>query len=227
MRRGAAVNQPDERVKARVPDPAPLLYGIVDGGYVADGAMPDMAGALIRGGAGILQLRAKGREPADIARLGRVILPICRAAGVPFIINDYPVIAAEIGADGVHIGQEDGTLAQTREVVGPDAIVGRSTHSLEQARAAEAEGFDYLGFGPLFPTGTKPGRPAIGLDAIAAAAREIRRPLYGIGGVNQSTLPAVLAAGARRVVVVSALLQADDPESATRQIVESLRAHSA
>lgn len=204
------------------PATAPVLYGIVDAGYVADEAMPAMARALIRGGAGILQLRAKGREPADITRLARGILPVCRDAGVPFIINDHPAIAAEVGADGVHIGQDDGSLAGTRRVVGPHAIVGRSTHSLSQALAADAEGFDYLGFGPLFPTGTKPGRPAIGLDAIASAMREVRRPLYCIGGINESTLPGVIAAGARRVVVVSALLLADDPEAAARRIVDRL-----
>lgn len=201
---------------------APALYAIVDGGYVADEAMPAMARALIRGGAGILQLRAKGRAPADITRLARQLLPICREAGVPFIINDHPHVAAEVGADGVHIGQDDGILEETRAIVGPDAIIGRSTHSLEQALAADAEGFDYLGFGPLFPTGTKPGRPAIGLGHIATAMREVRRPLYCIGGINDSTLPSVLAAGARRVVVVSALLLADDPENAARNIVERL-----
>jgi thiamine-phosphate pyrophosphorylase len=201
---------------------APALYAIVDGGYVADSDMPAMARALIRGGAGILQLRAKGRAPAEISRLGRELLPICREAGVPFIINDHPHIAAEIGADGVHIGQDDGTLETVRAIVGPDSIIGRSTHSLEQALAADAEGFDYLGFGPLFPTGTKPGRPAIGLDHIATAMRDVRRPLYCIGGINDSTLAAVLAAGARRVVVVSALLMADDPEDATRRVLGSL-----
>jgi thiamine-phosphate pyrophosphorylase len=201
---------------------APALYAIVDGGYVADGDMPAMARALIRGGAGILQLRAKGREPAAIARLARELLPICREAGVPFIINDHPHIAAETGADGVHIGQEDGTLENVRAIVGSDAIIGRSTHSLAQALAADAEGFDYLGFGPLFPTGTKPGRPAIGLDHIATAMREARRPLYCIGGINESTLADVLAAGARRVVVVSALLMANDPEDAARKVIGSL-----
>lgn len=205
------------------PETAPVLYGIVDGGYVADEAMPAMARALIRGGAGILQLRAKGRAPADITRLARQLLPICRDAGIPFIINDHPHIAAEIDADGVHIGQDDGSLEATRTIVGPESIIGRSTHSLEQAIAADAEGFDYLGFGPLFPTGTKPGRPAIGLDHIATALGQVRRPLYCIGGINQTTLPSVLAAGARRIVVVSALLQAEDPENATRKIVEMMR----
>jgi thiamine-phosphate pyrophosphorylase len=201
---------------------APALYAIVDGGYVADGDMPAMARALIRGGAGIVQLRAKGRAPADITSLARELLPICRDAGVPFIVNDHPHIAAEIGADGVHIGQDDGTLEETRAIVGPDAIIGRSTHSLAQALAADAEGFDYLGFGPLFPTGTKPGRPAIGLDHIATAMREVGRPLYCIGGINESTLADVLAAGARRVVVVSALLMANDPEGAARKVIGSL-----
>jgi thiamine-phosphate pyrophosphorylase len=200
------------------PETAPALYAIVDGGYVADQTMPAMARALIRGGAGLLQLRAKGRSRDDITRLARQLLPICRDAGVPFIINDHPLIAAETGADGVHIGQDDGTLEATRAIVGPESIIGRSTHSLEQAIAADSEGFDYLGFGPLFPTGTKPGRPAIGLDHIATASSQVRRPLYCIGGINDATLPAVLAAGARRVVVVSALLRANDPAMAARAI---------
>lgn len=211
-------------MKANKPDlyPAPPLYAIVDGAYVADAAMPAMTRALLAGGAGILQLRAKGRAPADIARLGRQLLPLCRDAGVPFIINDFPHIAADIGADGVHIGQDDGTLEETRAIVGPNALIGRSTHSLAQAREAGKDGFDYLGFGPLFPTGTKPGRPAIGLDYISTATREADRPLYCIGGINSSTLPAVLAAGARRIVVVSAILQSPEPEETTRAFVQAM-----
>jgi len=142
------------------------------------------------------------------------------APGVPFILNDYPVLAAEIGAAGVHLGQDDGTPGAARLVMGPDRIIGRSTHSLDQARAALAEGFDYIGFGPLFPTPTKAGRPAIGLDDIAAMEREVggHIPAFCIGGIKRSNLTQVLAAGARRVVIVSDLLLAADVRAAAREV---------
>jgi thiamine-phosphate pyrophosphorylase len=139
---------------------------------------------------------------------------------VPFIINDYPEIAAQLGADGVHLGQDDGDLAAVKKIVGDETMIGRSTHSLDQARRAAAEGADYLGFGPLFPTGTKPGRPAIGLTDIATVYTELRLPIFCIGGINQTTLPSVIGAGARRIVVVSALLQANDIAAATRALKE-------
>jgi thiamine-phosphate pyrophosphorylase len=137
------------------------------------------------------------------------------------IVNDHPELAVEVGADGVHLGQDDGSLAEARRVVGPERIVGRSTHSPEQARAALEEGFDYIGFGPLFPTPTKLGRPGIGLADVAAVEREIggRIPVFCIGGIKRGNLADVLAAGARRVVIVSELLTAPDVAAATREVV--------
>jgi len=181
---------------------------------------------LLGGGAGLLQLRAKGHELALIERVARQLLPLCRAAKVPFILNDHPELAALVDADGVHIGQDDGTLVGTRKIVGPGKWIGRSTHSLDQARAALTEGFDCIGFGPLFPTPTKAGRPGIGLEDIATMEREVgsKIPAFCIGGITPATLPNVIAAGARRVVVVSALLRAADIESATREVVETLGA---
>ena len=150
----------------------------------------------------------------------------CRAAGVPFILNDHPALAAEIGADGVHLGQDDGSLTAARDLTGSGMLIGRSTHSLAQARAALADGFDYIGFGPLFPTPTKAGRPAIGLADIAAMQRDVGAhiPAYCIGGIHPGNLPQVLAAGARRIVMVSALLQAGDIQAATRGVATALRA---
>ena len=126
----------------------------------------------------------------------------------------------------MHIGQEDGSFPQARRLLGEGKLIGRSTHSLAQARAAFAEGFDYIGFGPLFPTPTKAGRPAIGLQEIATMQREIgeKIPAFCIGGITPETLPQVLAAGARRVVIVSALLQAENVESATLRIKAALNA---
>lgn len=198
------------------------LYAILDLGYVAESDRVTAALKLIAGGADVLQLRAKGRDLGEIRDVAKEIFPICRAAGVPFIINDYPELAAELDADGVHIGQDDGPSAAAREVVGSRKIIGRSTHSLAQARAALDQGFDYIGFGPLFPTPTKLGRPGIGLADIAAMQSDVGSaiPAFCIGGIKRANLPEVIAAGARRVVIVSDLLTAEDVKSATREARE-------
>lgn len=197
----------------------PKLYAILDLGYVTEAHAATVTASLLAGGADLLQLRAKHQDLATIRRVALRLLPLCRAAGVPFILNDHPALVAELGADGVHLGQDDGPLAAARATLGPDPIIGRSTHSLAQARAALAEGFDYIGFGPLFVTPTKPGRPAIGLHDIAAMEREVGAflPAFCIGGVKRANLTTVLAAGARRVVIVSELLQAPDVAAATRE----------
>jgi thiamine-phosphate pyrophosphorylase len=197
----------------------PRLYCILDLGYTPEACAEEATGSLLAGGAHLLQLRAKGKDLATIERVARRLLPLCRAAGVPFILNDFPALAAALDADGVHIGQDDGPLAAAREIVGPGKLIGRSTHSLGQARAAFAEGFDYIGFGPLFPTPTKAGRPAIGLEEIAVMEREVgsQIPAFCIGGITRQTLPQVLAAGARRVVIVSDLLTSSDVQAATRE----------
>ena len=202
------------------------LYGIVDLGYVEPQEVEAVAGQLVAGGAGMVQLRAKGYGPEEIRDWARSVHAICAAAGVPFIVNDFPQIARDVGADGVHIGQDDGSLEEARKVVGERAIVGRSTHSLEQARAALAEGFDYIGFGPLFPTPTKLGRPGIGLEDIAIVERDVGSeiPVFGIGGIRRDNLAGVMVAGARRVVVVSDLLQAPNMAAATREVLALIEA---
>jgi thiamine-phosphate pyrophosphorylase len=180
--------------------------------------------ALLSGGVDLLQLRAKNHDPATILEIGRRVRPLCREAGVPFIVNDHPEVAVALEADGVHLGQDDGSLSEARRLIQssiahrqPAIFLGRSTHSPEQARAALAEGFDYIGFGPLFPTPTKLGRPGIGLHGIAGVEREVgtRIPVFCIGGIKRANLPAVLAAGARRAVIVSDLLTDVDVAAAT------------
>jgi thiamine-phosphate pyrophosphorylase len=200
------------------------LYAIVDLGYVKPENAVAAAQDLLAGGADVLQLRAKGHAVQDIEDLSRLILPLCREAGVPFIVNDHPEIAARVGTDGVHIGQDDGSLAAVREIVGPDMIVGRSTHSPEQAKAAFAEGFDYIGFGPLFPTPTKLGRPGIGIENIPAVQAEVgsRIPVFCIGGIKRGNLPEVLSAGAKNVVIVSDLLTAPDVAAAVKGVKSAL-----
>ena len=199
------------------------LYGIVDLGYVRPEEVESTTAALLCGGIRILQLRAKGIDPATVEQLARRMQPLCREAGAIFVLNDYPDMAARIGADAVHVGQDAGPLAAVRDIVGPQMLIGRSTHSPEQALAAVAEGADYIGFGPLFPTGTKPGRPSIGLQDIAAVQEKLGDfPMFCIGGINGTTLPSVLQAGARRVVIVSWLLQQPDPAAAARDIINLL-----
>lgn len=201
------------------------LYGIVDLGYVRPEEVESTTAALLRGGIRILQLRAKGVDPATVEQLAQRMQPLCREAGAIFVLNDYPYMAARIGADAVHVGQDAGPLAAVRAIVGEDMLIGRSTHSPEQALAAVSEGADYIGFGPLFPTGTKPGRPSIGLQDIAAVQEKLGDfPMFCIGGINDITLPSVLQAGARRVVIVSWLLQQPDPAAAARDIINLLTA---
>ncbi len=200
------------------------FYGIVDLGYVTEERATAVAQFLLDGGAGIIQLRAKGCSLDVVRSLAKKLQPVCRGAGVPFIVNDYPEIALEVGADGVHIGQDDGSLAGVREVVGEDMIVGRSTHTAEQAKDALLEGFDYIGFGPLFPTPTKAGRPGIGMEDVRLVQSTVglEIPVFCIGGIRRDNLERVQEAGAQRVVVVSDVLLAEDVAGAAREIVTQL-----
>ncbi len=186
------------------------LYGILDLGYVEWNRATATAERMLAGGVDVLQLRAKHCSEVEIFVLGRELAALCRAANVPFILNDHPALVGGTSADGVHVGQDDGPLATARARAGLTAIVGRSTHSLGQARAAWAEGADYIGFGPLFATPTKPDYVPIGTGDIAAVFRESPVPVFCIGGIKRENLPAVIAAGATRVVVVSGILQAAD-----------------
>lgn len=186
------------------------LYGILDLGYVTRDQVASVAQELVDGGVDILQLRAKGFSKDDIAAMACQIQPIAKLGQVPFIINDHADIALAVEADGVHVGQDDDSVAAARAVVGDQAIVGKSTHSLEQARAAAKEPVDYIGFGPLFATLTKPEYTPIGLDDIAQVHQDLDLPIFCIGGVKQENLPTITAQGAQRAVVVSGILQSSD-----------------
>lgn len=181
-----------------------------------------MAARLLAGGVGLLQLRAKHAGPDAICSVAGEVAPLCRAAGVPLILNDHPELVAATGADGVHVGQDDLPVAEVRKIVGENAIVGLSTHSLEQALASEKSAPDYIGFGPLFATPTKPDYQAIGLGDIGEVHRRVTRPIFCIGGIKRENLPEVLAAGARRVVIVSGILQAPDPAAYGRDCLRIL-----
>lgn len=199
------------------------LYGIVDMGYTKPEQVLPRTLALIEGGVHIIQLRAKGVELPLVKKWAIAMQAMCREHRAIFVLNDYPEMAAEIGADAVHVGQDGGSLEGVRKIVGPGVLVGRSTHSPQQALQAREEGADYIGFGPLFPTGTKPGRPSIGLQDIAATQHQMGdMPMFCIGGINATTLPQVLQAGAKRVVIVSWLLQQADIAAAARKVISML-----
>lgn len=199
------------------------LYGIIDRGYVRAEDVAERTRQLLAGGVRVLQLRAKGVPLPEVVQQAQVVQSLCREAGAIFVLNDYPEAAAEMGADAVHVGQDAGPLAEVRRIVGPQMLIGRSTHSVEQAQRAREEGADYIGFGPLFLTATKPGRPAVGTEHIRTVQELAgEMPVFCIGGINEATLPAVLEAGARRVVIVSWLLQHPRPAEAAREIISRL-----
>jgi thiamine-phosphate pyrophosphorylase len=177
--------------------------------------------AAVRGGVDIVQLRDRSLDDDGLmAAAGEF-----RELGVPFILNDRPDLVEACGADGVHIGQDDATPAQARAAVGPDRIVGRSTHAAEQAAAADADPeVDYLAVGPVHATPTKPGRPAAGLEYVAHAASTVTKPWFAIGGLDAGNVHEVVERGATRIVVVRAITEADDPEAAARALRAGLEA---
>jgi len=185
------------------------LYGIIDLGYIPQGRDCNrVAEQMITGGVDLIQLRGKGKSIDELVDLASEIHEITAPSDTPLIINDHAEIAARVSVEGVHVGQDDDSIHVARQKAGRDLIVGKSTHSLAQANAAQAEGADYVGFGPIFATPTKPDYEPIGLDGIRHANLNVGIPIFCIGGINIDNLQRVIAAGAKRVVMVSALLKA-------------------
>jgi thiamine-phosphate pyrophosphorylase len=173
----------------------------------------------LRGGVDIVQLRLKDAAEDTIVATGRRYAAVCHAHGVPLILNDRPDLVVAASADGVHVGQDDTPVAQARALVGPDRIVGLSTHSPAQIDAAATEPeLDYIGVGPVHATPTKPGRPAVGLELVRYAAAHAAMPFFAIGGIDASNVSAVRAAGAQRIAGVRAITGASDPEAAARAL---------
>lgn len=199
------------------------LYGILDLGYVQADRLESLTDAMLAGGIDVLQLRAKGYAPDAIAAMAQRILPRCRTAGIPLIINDHPEVALRVDADGVHVGQDDQAVTAVRALLGPDRIVGLSSHSLAQAQAAAREPVDYIGFGPLFATPTKPDYHPIGLGDIQTVHQRVSLPIFCIGGIKLANLPQIIAAGARRVVIVSGILQSADVVAYIREAQSLLK----
>jgi thiamine-phosphate pyrophosphorylase len=189
---------------------------------VGERMLSDLVPELADAGVDMIQLREKEMEAGDVMRAAEPIATACREARVPFIVNDRPDVAHALGADGVHVGQNDLPVGVARSIVGRDAIVGLSTHRREEVDSAAATEADYIAVGPVFETPTKPGRPAAGIELIRYAAPRVERPWFAIGGIDEGNLHEVLEAGARRIVVVRAITEATDPPAAAARLKKML-----
>lgn len=198
------------------------LYVLIDGGATLD-AFSIMADSLIRAGVHILQLRDKRLDDRALIERGHRLRDLTLGAQTLFIMNDRPDLAALTRADGVHVGQEELSVKDARTIVGPAALVGVSTHSIDQARQAVLDGANYIGVGPTFPSGTKNFERFTGVELLQAVADEIRLPAFAIGGITCENLPAVLAHGITRVVVAGAITTAVDPAQAAREMLQRLQ----
>jgi thiamine-phosphate pyrophosphorylase len=188
---------------------------------VCDDRPDEFLAAALRGGVDIVQLRMKDAGEEDIVSAGHRFAAVCAERDALLILNDRPDLVAAVGADGVHVGQDDVAVARARALVGRDRLVGLSTHSaLQIDRALDV---DYIGVGPVNATPTKPGRPAVGTELVRYAAEHARTPFFAIGGIGVDNVAAVLRAGASRIAVVRALTLADDPETTARELRAELQ----
>jgi thiamine-phosphate pyrophosphorylase len=204
---------------------AARLYLVCDA--KPDGSeLPDLLRAAVAGGVDIVQLREKLLPDDELLAVAHASSALTRQLGTLLIVNDRPWVAEKAGADGVHVGQDDMPVAQVREVVGPEMLVGLSTHSPEQIDAVDANLVDYIGVGPIHETPTKPGRPAVGLELIRYAAANATVPFFAIGGLDAGNLTEALDAGASRVCVLRAIAAAEDPERAARELRSALDARA-
>jgi thiamine-phosphate pyrophosphorylase len=186
--------------------------------------LPEVIRPAIAGGVEVVQLREKRLGDEELTAVANAAHALCERLGALLIVNDRPLVARESGADGLHVGQDDAPVEQAREVVGPDVLIGLSTHApaeIDAALPSSADGaplVDYIGVGPVHETPTKPGRPAVGTELVAYAAANAKVPFFAIGGLRAANLQEVLAAGATRAVVLRAIADADDPEAAAREL---------
>lgn len=195
----------------------PGLYLVTDRILAGQRSIEEVVRASVRGGVSMVQLREKGLDTRDFVALARRLKK--DFPDLPLIINDRVDVALVAGADGVHIGQRDMAYADARAVLGPDAIIGLSVETIEQAAEAEALDCDYFGVSPIFPTPTKTDvETSWGLDGLRALRRRSRKLLVAIGGINGSTAAGVLGAGADGLAVVSAICAAAEPEAASREL---------
>ena len=187
------------------------------------GQLPEaMLNAAMGGGAGLIELRDRELPRQAIERSGQTFRRLADTYSALFIVNDDPYLALDLRADGVHVGQDDMAPAEARRIMGPDAIIGLSTHSREQIEAAAREPVDYISVGPIWETPTKEGRPATGLELIRVATEIAARPWFAIGGIDTSNVGEVVSAGAERVCVVRAIRDAADPRAAATGLFDAV-----
>ena len=189
--------------------------------YLCTPDRPDLAEFVrdcIAGGVDVVQLRDKDLEARPLLTRAAVVATVCREHGVPFVLNDRPDLALEVGADGVHVGQDDAPVALARRIMGPDAIIGLSTHGLDDLEGAASEDVDYISAGPVEATPTKPGRPGTGLDYVTRASARSSVPVFVTGGVTPEKIPALTSAGVRHFVVVRFLTHSSDARSAAHAL---------
>ena len=197
---------------------AARLY-LVTGSRPGGRSLAEVLEPALRGGVDLVQLREKDAGDAEILAAAAEARPLCTAAGALLLVNDRPDLAVAAGADGVHVGQDDMTVAEARAITGAELLVGLSTHAPSEIDAADA---DYIGVGPVHATPTKPGRPAVGLDLVRYAAEHAELPWFAIGGVDPASVGVVVEAGATRIAVVRAITDATDPEAAASALRAAL-----
>jgi len=200
----------------------PGVYLVLDPDACRGADPVSVARAALRGGAARLQLRSKRLGDGAQLQLAQALAGLCRDTGVPFVVNDRPDLALLVKADEIHVGQDDLPLGAVRSLVGTMSI-GRSTHDLAQVERARLEGADRIAFGPVFPTSSKDlPDPVVGLEQLARAITVARRPVIAIGGIDAPRCAALRGLGLAEVAVISAICAAEDPERATRALVEAL-----
>ncbi len=201
---------------------------VTDRGFLRGASLPAVVAAAVKGGVTSVQLREKEAAAREFVELGRALKALLQPLGVPLLINDRADVAVAVGADGLHVGQTDLPAEAARALLGPDAVIGLSITAIDQARGADVRYADYLGVGPIFPSGTKPdATPPLSLAGLTAVRAMSRLPIVAIGGVAESNAAAAIAAGADGIAVVSAIMGAADPEKAARALAKRVGVTSA
>lgn len=216
-----------------------VLTDVVDfsttGKTVAAARLIMLVQELVKAQVGLIQLRDKQRTDRELILAGQLIAGLTENSSTKFIMNDRADLAVAMGADGVHLGQEDMSIAAARKIFAAErarnpksrtCLIGVSTHSIEQARAAVADGADYIGVGPVFPSQTKSFKSQVGLELVRAVAAEITTPAFAIGGIDASNVDEIVAAGLRRVAVIGAVSRSDRPDEVVQKLIERLSIES-
>ncbi|MGD9495891.1 MAG: thiamine phosphate synthase [Armatimonadota bacterium] len=200
------------------------LYFVADLGLLPRARVVDVTRAALEGGAVMVQLRAKSLTATQMQPPARELVALCKQFEVPLIVNDLPEVAVAVGAAGAHVGQEDATVAHARALLGEQAIVGATTPTEQAVRRAEAEGASYVSVGPIFPSPTKPWKPAAGPELARRLRAVTDLPLCVIGGITADNVHELAGCGVDLVCVISAIAKADDPRAATEQLIAAMRA---